>query len=116
MIWLEIISTRAAGIAEADKVFAIYREILQSLPDENLLNLAVFCNTKYPTDISLHLLWKSNPGDGSILGREVRSALGHLGLINHTTWIQKEEVRGGGALDTSPGKSGLQRPRILKRV
>jgi hypothetical protein len=92
MIWLEIMSIRTAGIIEAGKVFEICRQMFQAIADENLLKLTVFCNATYATDISIHLQRKSGFGSGSILGREMSSALGDLGLISHTLWIEQEEV------------------------
>lgn len=92
MIRLEMISTRAAGIIEAEKILEICRQTHQSIAGEKLLKMTVFCNTKYATDISIHLQWKSDPGTGSLLGRELSSALAGLGLISHTLWIEQEEL------------------------
>lgn len=89
MIWLEIISIRTAGIIEAEKVFEFCRHMFQSITDEDLLKLTLFCSAKYPTDISIHLEWKSDSGSGSILGREMTSALSDFGLINHTVWVER---------------------------
>ena len=88
MIWLEMISIRTAGIIEAGKVFEVCRQMFQSIADEKLLKLTVFCNARYETDISIHLQWKSDHAAGSILGREMSSALSDFGLINHTLWIE----------------------------
>lgn len=90
MAWLEMISIRTAGIVEAGKVFDICREFFQSSAVEKLLKLTVYCNARYATDISIHLQWKSDPGAGSILGGEVSAALGGLGLISHTMWVEQE--------------------------
>ncbi len=91
MIWLEMITTRAAGVVEAEKVLEICRETHQSIAGEELLQMNVFCNTRYATDISIHLQWKSDPGSGSVLGRELSSAIADLGLINHALWIEHED-------------------------
>jgi hypothetical protein len=92
MIRLEMISIRTAGIIEARKVFEICRQTFQSIADEKLLNWTVFCSARYATDISIHLQWKSDSESGSILGKEMSSALGDLGLISHTLWIEQEEL------------------------
>jgi len=92
MIWLETINIRTAGITEAGKVFEICRQMFQSIGDEKLLKSTVFCNARYATDISIHLQWKSDSGFGSILGRQISSALADLGLISHTLWIEHEEA------------------------
>jgi hypothetical protein len=106
VIWLEMISIRTAGIIEAGEVFEICRQMFQSIADEKLLKLTVFCNARYATDISIHLQWKSDSGSVSILGREMSSALGDLGLISHTLWIEQEEVIDrGGALEMSSSKT-----------
>ena len=92
MMLLEIISIRTAGIMEAGEVFEICRQMFQSIADDKLLKSTVFCNARYATDISIHLRWKSDSGSGSILGCEMSSALGDLGLISHTLWIEQEEA------------------------
>jgi hypothetical protein len=92
MMWLEMISTRAAGMIEAEEIIEICKQTHQSIAGEKLLRMTVFCNTRYATDISIHLQWKSDPGSGSILGRELSSALAGLGLISHSLWIEKEEL------------------------
>jgi hypothetical protein len=91
MTWLEMISTRAAGIVEAEKILEICRQTHQSIAGEKLLKMSVFCSTRYATDVSIHLQWKSNPGTGSVLGRELSSALAGLGLVSHTLWIEQQE-------------------------
>ena len=93
MIWLEMISTRAAGIIEAERILEICRQTHQSIAGEKLLKMTVFCNTRYATDVSIHLQWKSNPGTGSVLGRELSSALADLGLISHSLWIEQDEFQ-----------------------
>jgi hypothetical protein len=95
MIWLEMINIRTAGIIEAGKVFEICGQMFRSIADEKLLKLTVFCNAKYATDISIHLQWKGDSGSESILGKEMSAALGDLGLINHTLWIEQEGVIAG---------------------
>jgi hypothetical protein len=92
MIWLERINICSPGIVEARKVLDLCKQILESTAFETELRLRVFRNTTYSTDISIHLLWKSDPGAVSILGREVDAALQDLGLISHTIWIEQEEL------------------------
>ena len=91
MIWLEMISIRTAGITESKRVLEICGQMYLSIAGETLLRTAVFCNVKYPTDISIHIYWKSDPGTGSALGRGLFSALQNLGLINYTLWSEQEE-------------------------
>ncbi len=107
MIWLEMISIRAAGVIEAAKVFELCRQSFQSIAVEKSLKLTVYCNAKYTTDISIHLQWKSDPGPGSILGSEVSSALGDLGLISHTLWIEQEELITGNTSEMSSNKRAI---------
>lgn len=80
MIWLEMISTRAAGIVEAEKILEICRQAHQSVAGEKLLKMSVFCNARHATDILIHLQWKSDPGAWSVLSRELRLALADLPL------------------------------------
>jgi len=91
MIWLEMISIRAAGIKEANKVLDICSQFHLSVASDKLLEMTVFRNAHYATDISIHLQWKCNPGNETTLGRQLSSALENLGLISHTVWIQEEQ-------------------------
>ncbi len=114
LIWLEIISIRAAGIEEAGKVFEICRQMVQSIAVGKQLNLAVFCNARYATDISIHLEWKSDPGSASVLGSEVSSALGDLGLISHTLWVEQEELDTDTISEKSWTETGINE-KVLRR-
>ncbi len=100
MIWLEVISIRTAGAVEAGKVLDLCRQSIKSVEDRKLLKMSVFSNAKYETDISIHLQWKSDPGSGSLLGNQVRSALLNFGIISHTLWIEHEEFGHGEPLST----------------
>lgn len=91
MIWLERINICSSGIVEARKVLELCEQIVESTAFDTELRVKVFCNTTHATDISIHLLWKSDPGAVSLLGREVGSALLDLGLISHTVWTEQEE-------------------------
>ena len=90
MTCLEMISVRTGSAMDAAKALDICREISQSVQIAELLKIDVYCNAAYPTDVSIHLHWKSDPGFWSILGREVNAALGDLGLVSHTLWIEQE--------------------------
>jgi len=106
-MWLEIISIRTAGVVEAAKVFDFCQQSFQSIVDEKLLKLTMYCNAEYATDISIHLQWKSDPGPRSILGREVSAALGDFGLISHTLWIEQEEFTACDNSETSIENAGV---------
>jgi hypothetical protein len=111
MIWLEIISTEAAGIIEAEEVF----EDLQANEPEKLLKMTVFRNAKYATDIRIHLQWKSDPGTGNISSRELSAALGDLGLINHTLWIDQEEFTTCDTSETSSNERAINVRRLNRK-
>lgn len=91
MIWLEVVSVRTALSIDTARVLEICRQCGQSDATGELLRSIVYCSARYQTDISVHLHWKSDPGPGSILGREVISALKEFGLINHSLWIKQQE-------------------------
>ncbi|HAM52272.1 MAG TPA: hypothetical protein DCP92_16850 [Nitrospiraceae bacterium] len=101
MIWLEMISIRAAGIIEAEKVLNACGHFYLSVASDKLLKMTIFRNVKYATDISIHLQWKSNPGNESILGRQLSSELENHGLVSHTIWIQEEQPDGNAAVQQS---------------
>jgi len=92
MIWLEMISTRAAGITEAGEVLEICRQMHLSIADEKLLKMTIFRNAKYATDICILLHWESDPGTGSILGKELSAMLEDFGLVSHMIWIKQDEL------------------------
>lgn len=91
MTWLEMINIRTARVIEAGKIIELCRQSLQSGGLEKLLKLTVYCSAKYPTDISVHFDWESDPGPKSPLGSLLSSALREVGLISHTLWIEQEE-------------------------
>jgi hypothetical protein len=93
MSWLEIISIRTAGTIEIGKVLDICRQCCQCAGAGELLKIIVYRSAQYETDVSIHLHWQSDPGPEcrSILGREVRAALGDLGLICHSVWVEQEK-------------------------
>jgi hypothetical protein len=95
MTYLETINIRTAGPIEAAKVLELCSETFQSIAVDQLMKVAVYSNAAYATDISIQLQWKSDPGSESVLGRALREALGDLGLINHTTWAEHEELTAG---------------------
>lgn len=107
MAWLEIISIRAVGVAEAAKVLEFCRESFPSIDVDKLLKLTVYTNARYSTDISIHLQWESDPGPMSILAGEVSSAVADLGLISHTLWMEREEIA---AAALSPASAQMENP------
>ncbi|MHC1727833.1 MAG: hypothetical protein AB9866_17825 [Syntrophobacteraceae bacterium] len=90
MIWLEMVSIRTAGSLESGRILEICRECCRSISSGELLKVTVYSNTRYESDVSIHLQWRSDPGPWSILGREIISALSDLGLISHTFWVEQE--------------------------
>ncbi len=90
MIWLEMISIRAAGIMEVEKVLDICSEFHLYITSDQLLEMTLFRNVTYATDIDIVFKWKSDPGDESIYGRQLSSLLESHGLISHTIWVQEE--------------------------
>jgi hypothetical protein len=97
MAWLEMINIRTAGPLEAAKVLELCRQRFHSLAVEKLLKVTVYWNVKYTTDISIHLRWTSDPGPGKVLGNLMSSELEDLGLINHSLWVEQEELITGDA-------------------
>ena len=109
MIWLERINIRSPGIVEARKVLELCKQILEATAFDTELRVKIFCNTTYATDISIHLLWKSDPGAVSLLGKEVGSALQDFGLISHTAWIEQEEPKSLDTTEKNPSEQGANK-------
>jgi hypothetical protein len=110
MMWLEMISIRTADAIEASKVYDLCRKSLQSIAHKELSKLTVYCNTRYTSDISIHLEWKADPGWESILGRAVSEVLGDHGLISHTSWIEQEDFTVGKTTAEGIGHGGCKSP------
>jgi len=92
MIWLEMINVRTARVIEAGKIIELCRQSLQSCGIEKLSTFTVYCSAKYPTDLSIHFEWDSNPGPKSTVGSLLSSALREVGLISHKLWIKEERI------------------------
>lgn len=94
MKWVEIISLRCPGNIDTRFVDELLKDISESdLPTDtpkHLVEIKVYHHSAVETDLSIHIYWKSEPGsqDKSPLGLRISSALGPLGLLNHSVWIE----------------------------
>ena len=94
MKWVEIISLRCPGNTDTRFVDELLKDVSESdLPTDtpmDLIEIKVFHHSVVETDLSIHIYWKSEPGsqDKSPLGLRISSALGPLGLLNHSVWVE----------------------------
>ena len=89
MIWLEIISVRAATHEEATAALDLCRKIEPGSTAQPV-DLRVYCNAGYETDLSVHIRWDFNGRrhGKTPFGLELGAALSKLGLVNHTLWME----------------------------
>jgi hypothetical protein len=90
MQWLEIIKLRSAG-----KDNRLLEELLLSVKKFNqsgLVERRTFRHAALESDWSVHLHWESEQPEqnGSSLGLRLAKALEEFGLVDHSTWVEKE--------------------------
>ncbi len=95
MKWLEIISLRCSSNVDKRFVDELLKEISESHSSsdtpEHRLEIRIYHHSVVETDLSIHIYWQSEPrmrGDKSPLGLRFSAALRHLGLLNHSVWVE----------------------------
>ena len=94
MKWDEIISLRCPGNTDTRFVDWLLKGVSESdSPTDTptqLVEIKIYRHSVIETDLSIHIYWKSEPGsqDKSPLGLRISSALGPLGLLNHSVWVE----------------------------
>ena len=90
MIWMEFIKVQTArsNVAAMLKAF-----VLECKQYKGLLDAKVFVHTVVE-DCSLCLLWKTDKAEplGSNLGLHMSNTLKKYGLVDHSVWVEKEEI------------------------
>ena len=90
MIWMEFIKVQTAGsnVASLLKDF-----VLECKQCKGLLDAKVFVHAMIE-DCSLCLLWKTNKLEpqGSSVGLHLSNTLKKYGLVDHSVWVEKEEI------------------------
>jgi len=90
MIWMEFIKvqTARANVAAMLKNF-----VLECKQYKGLLDAKVFVHAMVG-DCSLCLLWKTDKAEllGSSLGLPLSNTLKKYGLVDHSVWVEKEEI------------------------
>ncbi len=90
MIWMEFIKVQTvrANVAAKLKDF-----VLECKQCKGLLDAKVFVHAMV-ADCSLCLLWQTEKAEpqGSSLGLHLSSILKKYGLVDHSVWVEKEEI------------------------
>jgi hypothetical protein len=89
MNWLEIINVCAAGPRERIKILELCSKIRVPKMRGRSANLKVY-GSSLSTELSIHIQWisQNEAGGKSPLGRALSRAVGDLGLVTHTIWIE----------------------------
>jgi len=92
MKWIEIIKLRSAEQA-SEPLRAVLTAIAKDAPG-GLIGARIYRHALWETDWSLHLYWDSKKPDknGSALGLRLRQAFKELGLVDHSLWIEGDEI------------------------
>ena len=90
MIWMEFIKVQAGRANVAAKLNDFVLECKQC---KGLLDAKVFVHAMVE-DCSLCLLWKTDKAEpqGSSLGLHLSNTLKKYGLVDHSVWVEKEEI------------------------
>jgi len=97
--WVEIISLRSPANIDTRLMDELLKEVSESdLPTDtpkHLVEIRVYHHSVVETDLSIHIYWKSEPGSQvkSPLGLRFSSALRHLGLLNHSVWVETAALK-----------------------
>ena len=93
--WLEIIKLRSAGNGLEALTEELLRPVSRADQEKGLKKIRLYRHATIETDLSVHLLWETRPGDVrmSTLGQRLASALGEFGRVNHSVWIEEEKTR-----------------------
>jgi hypothetical protein len=94
MKWVEIIALRSGNINTE-----LVDELLKGVggsdsPNDtlkHLLEIKIYYDSVVETDLSIHIYWESEAGNQqkSPLGLRIFSALGSMGMLNHSVWIER---------------------------
>jgi len=90
MKWIEIIELRSLK-NETDMIKQELRgPFSETDKEDGLKEIRLYYHMLVKTDLSIHLYWenKENKPGESALGLRFASALGELGRMNHSIWIE----------------------------
>ena len=90
MKWIEIIELRSLK-NETDKIKQELRGPFSETDKKNgLKEIRLYYHMLVETDLSIHFYWehKENKPGKSSLGLRLASAIGELGRVNHSIWIE----------------------------
>jgi hypothetical protein len=89
MKWVEIITLRSPANIDI-LVDELLKEVGKSDRPKHLVEIRIYHHSIVETDLSIHIYWKSEPGNQhkSPLGLKFSYALRNLGLLNHSVWVE----------------------------
>ena len=90
MKWIEIITLRSPANISRQFLDDLLKEAGRSDKPEDLIGITVYHHSVVETDLSIHIHWKSEPGNQhkTPLGLKFSYALKNLGLLNHSVWVE----------------------------
>ena len=111
MKWVEIITLRSPATISTQFVDELLKQVVSSETPEHLIEIGIYHHSVVETDLSIHIYWKSEPGEQhkSPLGLKFSHALKNLGLVSHSVWVETA------ALKIPPGPEMSKPPDIPAR-
>ncbi len=94
MKWVEILTLRSPSRVTEQFIDDLLKGVGESDSaadtPKHLLEIKIYYHSVVETDLSFHIYWTSEPGSQgkSPLGLRISSALGPLGLLNHSVWVE----------------------------
>lgn len=88
MSWIEVVTVRTAGKAEYIKALEFFRQLSESLKDDEKLSVQVFRNSNYDMDLSIHIYrdcMVETPAK-TACGIRLCKLLARFGIADHNVW------------------------------
>ncbi|MBF0234945.1 MAG: hypothetical protein HQK65_18205 [Desulfamplus sp.] len=96
---VEIINLRSSSAPNEQFIDELLKGINESdtsaYRTQHLVEIKIYHHSVVETDLSIHIYWKSEQEikRKSPLGLRFYSALKHLGLLNHSLWVERASLK-----------------------
>jgi len=90
MQWIEIIKVRSAGTGETEAVADIFKDFSRMDKGTQPTTVKLYHHASVESDLCIHIYWDSEtmPSRKSPMGLRIVDAIGPLGTVNHSIWIE----------------------------
>ena len=92
MVWMEMIRLRATE-GQTEAALGLLRYSVSNVVKEpGLVQIHVYSSASFHSDLALSLVWDTHAPyrQGSRAGLSITDTLNAFGLVEHSTWVEKE--------------------------